>query len=165
VWVTYTGNRDLSWYASPLVEVLMFFLSPLLFQVFVISLCVIPRILSWSHSLMSSNLLTKNFVWHLRCQGSSVTSRILIHLTYILAVSDLCNYTVEYEYTHPSTIPRNDINRWSLICWFDYQNQAFQVCFLKYHWFVIIKVGNLRETVCRSSELLQMRMCLRNRWV
>jgi hypothetical protein len=29
----------------------------------------------------------------------------------------------------------------TLICWFDYQNQAFQACFLKYHWFVIIKVG------------------------
>ncbi len=28
----------------------------------------------------------------------------------------------------------------TLICWFDYQNQDFQACFLKYHWFVIIKV-------------------------
>jgi hypothetical protein len=23
----------------------------------------------------------------------------------------------------------------TLICWFDYQNQAFQACILKYHWF------------------------------
>jgi hypothetical protein len=27
------------------------------------------------------------------------------------------------------------------ICWFDYQNQVFQTCLLKYHWFVIIKVS------------------------
>ena len=29
----------------------------------------------------------------------------------------------------------------TLICWFDYQNQDFQTCVLKYHWFVIINVG------------------------
>ncbi len=29
----------------------------------------------------------------------------------------------------------------TLICWFDYQNQDFQDCFLTCHWFVIIKVG------------------------
>jgi hypothetical protein len=29
----------------------------------------------------------------------------------------------------------------TLICWFDYQNQTFQTCFLKHHWFVIIKVA------------------------
>ena len=42
----------------------------------------------------------------------------------------------------------------TLICWFDYQNQDFQSCFLKYHWFVIIKLGNLRETVWLSKDLI-----------